>query len=133
MRKADHGWSRLVCLAFTLVVASSAIGRWVIVLTLVCIRPVSQSGASLSRDIGARTGWRDLCYSSVLCLPAVAAFALLMPMQFVLAILFLIPAVWVLWRSIRRKLGGVTGDCLGCACYISQVLVLLAAAAKFQL
>lgn len=115
------------------IVASSAIGRWVIVLTLVGIRPVSQSDASLSRDIGARMGWRDLCYSSVLCLPAVAPFALLMPMQFLLAILLLVPAIWTLWRSIRRKLGGVTGDCLGCACYISQVLVLLAAAAKFEL
>jgi adenosylcobinamide-GDP ribazoletransferase len=28
---------------------------------------------------------------------------------------------------LRRRLGGVTGDCLGAACYAGQLLVLLAA------
>jgi cobalamin synthase len=39
--------------------------------------------------------------------------------------------MWVLCleRYVRRKLGGVVGDCLGLACYTAQVLVLLAACA----
>jgi len=37
-----------------------------------------------------------------------------------------------LLHLVRRKLGGMTGDCLGCVGYASQVVVLLAAAATKQ-
>jgi adenosylcobinamide-GDP ribazoletransferase len=33
---------------------------------------------------------------------------------------------------VRRRLGGTTGDCLGFACYLGQLLVLLAAIARIE-
>ncbi|MEM1178825.1 MAG: adenosylcobinamide-GDP ribazoletransferase, partial [Acidobacteriota bacterium] len=36
---------------------------------------------------------------------------------------------FVFLRHLKRRLGGVTGDCLGALCYIGQVVFLLALAA----
>ena len=118
--------------AAAIIVASAAIGRWTIVLAMVWMQPVV-GRESLSGDIGVPMRWRDLCYSSLWCLPGAAPFAVFMPKHFLLAILLLIPVIFILCRGIQRKLGGVTGDCLGCIGYVSQVLVLLAAAANLEL
>jgi len=74
----------------------------------------------------------NLAASGFWVLVATAPFAILLPAQFVVAVLLLVPAVGGLLLVVRRRLGGSTGDCLGCLVYVGQVVVLLAAATRKQ-
>ncbi len=112
-------------------VASSAIGRLVIVVVMVCVPPVP-SRESLSRDIGRQLNLRDLLTATVLVLPLVLPFIIQLPLQAALCVAVLVPVVFWFIRLVRRRLGGITGDCLGCICYSSMVVVLLATAARWQ-
>jgi adenosylcobinamide-GDP ribazoletransferase len=110
-------------------VAGAALGRWMIVLVMVWVPPVADR-ESLTRDMGRAVGVRGLIAATLWALPAALWFALQMPLRAALAAALLAAVVVVFVRLIRRRLGGVTGDCLGCLSYLAQVVVLLAAAAR---
>ena len=110
-------------------IASAAAGRWAIVLAMVAVPPLRQR-ESLSRDIGSRMTWGRFIGSGLGALPAIALFAYLMPIHALLALGLIATALLMLLLLIQRKLGGMTGDCLGCIGYVSQVLLLFAAAAR---
>lgn len=112
-------------------VASSAAGRWVMVLAMGLFAPLA-GRESLSRTIGCALSRRERVESGLWALAAIAPFAVLCPLQFLFAVALLIPVVGGLLHLVLRKLGGMTGDCLGCVGYVSQVVVLLAAAARKQ-
>jgi adenosylcobinamide-GDP ribazoletransferase len=112
-------------------IASSAMGRWVMVLAMGLCAPLA-GRESLSRTIGGALARRERVESGLWALAAIAPFAVLLPLQFLFAVALLIPVVGGLLHLVRRKLGGMTGDCLGCVGYVSQVVVLLAAAATKQ-
>ena len=112
-------------------VASSAAGRWVMVLAMGLFAPLA-GRESLSRTIGGALSRRERVESGLWALAAIAPFAVLLPLQFLFAVALLIPVVGGLLHLVLRKLGGLTGDCLGCVGYVSQVVVLLAAAARKQ-
>jgi adenosylcobinamide-GDP ribazoletransferase len=111
------------------ITASAALGRWAMVLALVCLAPV-EGRASLSREVGADLRIRNLAIGSLWTLPAVAAFAVFSPWLALAALAAVLAACALFLRGVRRKLGGVTGDCLGCLCYLVQIVVLLVAAAQ---
>ena len=109
--------------------AAAALGRWVFVLMMVCVPPL-QNRESLANAVAGRLSPRALAAASLLALPAVLPFAILMPQRCLLAVGLLAPTLWFFMRAVRQRLGGMTGDCLGCIGYVSQLLVLLAAAAR---
>jgi adenosylcobinamide-GDP ribazoletransferase len=109
-------------------VASATLGRWVILLVMAMLPPVPDR-ASVARDVGARVTARELLLGSFFALPGVVAWSISSPYRFTAAIAVLLLFVVVFVWYVRRRLGGVTGDCLGCACYVGQVLTLLAATA----
>jgi adenosylcobinamide-GDP ribazoletransferase len=111
------------------IVASSAIGRWMMVVAMACLAPVA-GRESLTNDVGGRVSARQVIISGLGAGPAAILFVWLTPIQALVAFALLAAAVSWLLRSIRRRLGGLTGDCLGCIGYVAQVLVLLAAAAR---
>ena len=111
-------------------VGSSTVGRWVIVLVMVCVPPVLRR-ESLSRDMVGQLTRRDLLVATLWMLPAVVGLAVQLPFQATLAVAGLVPTVYWFMRLIQRRLGGLTGDCLGCIGFLAQVLVLLAAAARW--
>lgn len=113
------------------IVASCAIGRFVIIVIMVRVPPVS-SRESLTRDIGRQLKWQDLLTASIWMLPLVLPFIIQLPFQ--AAICFAALAAIVIWfmTLVQRRLGGITGDCLGCICYGSMVVVLLATAARWN-
>ena len=113
-------------------VASCAVGRWVVVLVMVCAAPVARR-ESLSRDVGSQLTRGDLLVATLWTIPVVAFFAIHFPFQAAFAATLLVPTVWWFLRLVQRRIGGITGDCLGSIAYVSQVLVLLAAAARWPL
>lgn len=114
----------------TAIVASTMLGRWAIILTMTMLPPV-ENRSSLAEGAGGRLPWQILITSTATSLPVAAAFLLLMPVQSLLAVGAMAFVIWRLLHMMRHKLGGLTGDCLGSVCYITQVAVLLAAAAEF--
>ena len=114
------------------IIASSVIGRWVTVVGMFCVPPVRQR-ESLSRDFGGGLRGTDLLFASITGIPFVVCFAYFQPVQCFAAVLLVVPSVaWFLFR-VKRRIGGITGDCLGCIGYVAQVLVLLAASIRSDL
>jgi adenosylcobinamide-GDP ribazoletransferase len=114
----------------SVIVASSAIGRWAIVVAMACVPPIA-GRSSLAHDVGGRLTLQQVILGAVGAVPPAILFAWLMPYHALAAYALVAAAVSCFLRGIRRRLGGLTGDCLGCIGYIAQVLVLLAGAADF--
>ncbi|MFM8221943.1 MAG: adenosylcobinamide-GDP ribazoletransferase, partial [Planctomycetaceae bacterium] len=83
----------------------------------------------LSRDVGSQPTRDRLLLGSAGLLVLGAPWIWLDPLRAVmtLGLVLLCVAAWS--RYVQRRLGGVTGDCLGCQCYLAQLLVLLVACA----
>ena len=113
------------------IVAASAVARWMIVMTMVVVPPIAER-ESLSKDVADRMSWKTFAASGLGALPPIAVYAYLSPTNAALAF-GLIGIAW-LWLAglVRRKLQGVTGDCLGCIGCVSQVMFLLGAAARIS-
>jgi adenosylcobinamide-GDP ribazoletransferase len=104
--------------------ASAALGRWCILWVKRFLMPVPDR-EGLSRDFGYRVGAVDLLFGTTMLLPGIAWMAILDPMRVVIATTTMIVASALFSWYVHRRIGGVTGDCLGCSCYIGQVLSLL--------
>jgi len=109
--------------------ASATLGRWVILLVMKLLAPIPNR-ASLARELGERLTWKELLIGSLLTVPGVVLWALVSPYRIAVALAALLFFVLLFVAYLRRRLGGVTGDCLGCACYLAQIIVLFAASAK---
>lgn len=110
------------------VAASAAVGRWACLLLMTTSPPAPDRDGS-ARGVGERIGWRELAVGSLLALPGVAACGWAAPLRTVLGVAA-VAVVSILWAGyIRRRIGGMTGDCLGCGCYLGQCVFLLAATA----
>ncbi len=108
------------------IAASGAVGRWAILLLMAASPPVANR-ESLAKDVGERIGWRELAVGTLLAVPGVAACGWAAPLRTGVGVVAA-AVVTVVWAEyVRRRLGGVTGDCLGCGCYFGQCAFLLAA------
>ncbi|MEM7586246.1 MAG: adenosylcobinamide-GDP ribazoletransferase [Acidobacteriota bacterium] len=116
-------------LLFAALAASAGLGRWVILIQMALLPPPTGQ-SSLARDIGQQLGLRDVAIGALWALPGTVALCWLAPFQGLLALIFLVVLTLVFHRTLKRRLGGATGDCLGCLCYLAQIAVLLAAAAR---
>lgn len=113
------------------IVAASAVARWMIVLTMVVVPPIIER-ESLSKDIASQMSWRLFAASGFGAIPPIVVFTYLLPINAALAIGLIGFACLCLVRLVRRKLRGITGDCLGCIGYVCQVMFLLGAAARIS-
>ena len=115
---------------FVAIVAAASFGRLVASIAMRAIPPAQSSSSGLAKDISGTLPPGVLVIAAVTAIPALAPFALLAPY----ALLFAVAAtcVFLVWLRVLllRKLGGVTGDCLGFAAYTGQLIVLLAATAS---
>mgnify|MGYP001083963976 CR=1 FL=1 len=110
-------------------VASACLGRWVILLVMATLPPVSDR-PSLAGDVGERLSARDVAFGGLIAVPGVVAWGLIAPGRVAVAVTVLLLFALAFVAYVRRRIGGVTGDCLGCACYAGQLLVLLVASAR---
>lgn len=78
---------------------------------------------------GQQLGWNGLLTAALWCLPALALLAWLGSYTLVLALLAALGiTTWLLQRWFWRRLGGMTGDCLGACQQLNELALLLAAA-----
>ena len=87
--------------------------------------------ASISRDVGQPIGPGRLAWGSILaglgCLPI--ARESLPRLGVALVAVLIVTAGLVIY--VRRRIGGMTGDCLGFLCYAAQITVLLVSTARW--
>lgn len=112
-------------------IASATLGRLMILPAMVLLPPL-QGRDSVAKDAGQGAAWPDVMIGVVVSLPGVAWYAWLQPVRLVIAAVALLLALILFLRVVRRRLGGMTGDCLGCLCYFGQVTVLLVACARIS-
>ncbi len=110
-------------------VCSAAVGRWAILVLMAAVPPVPHRDG-LSKDVGERTGVREIGVGLLLAAPFVVPFALIAPWKVLAGITAAVLIVLAWGWYVKRRIGGVTGDCLGCGCYLAQCAVLLAAVAR---
>jgi adenosylcobinamide-GDP ribazoletransferase len=110
-------------------VASATLGRLMILPAMVLLPPL-QGRESIAKDAGQGATWSDVVVAVVVSVPGVAWYAWLQPLRLAIAATALALTMFLFLRVVRRRLGGITGDCLGCLCYLSQLVVLLTACAK---
>jgi adenosylcobinamide-GDP ribazoletransferase len=108
------------------VAASGAVGRWAVLVLMRAVPPVPHR-EGLSKDVGERIGRRELVIGSLYTLIASVAFAVLKPVPAVLGVVAVVVVTLAWGWYVRRRIGGVTGDVLGTACYLGQCVILLAA------
>lgn len=110
------------------IVAAAAAARfWAV--ALLALAPPAPAGPGLAKDIGAMPP-RALGFALLALLPGVAALAWLRPGALAASVAAGAVALPALARTVRRRIGGSTGDCLGFAAYLGQLATLLAAAAR---
>ena len=116
LTELPHGLKGPVLLAFP------AFGRWAMVLVGYfsgCARP----GPGLAQSVISGLTWRELSWATLSLL--LVAGAALGPQVFLYAGLVGIVSGLFIWY-FRKKLGGVTGDCLGAVGELSELIFLLA-------
>ena len=112
-------------------IASATLGRLTIICVMAMLPPVA-GRISLARDVGERITSKEVVCGSLLALPGVIAWAVYNPDCFAIALAVLLFFVVGFVHYVRGRLGGVTGDCLGFACYAGQLVVLLIASARWS-
>lgn len=110
--------------------ASAGFGRWLAVAIMATtdpFEPANRPPAGLAKDVGGRTSFIQWLVATALFLPFLLPLLLARPTPIAAAIGAAL--LFLLWfrRFLLRHLGGVTGDCLGFAVYVGQILILMAA------
>jgi adenosylcobinamide-GDP ribazoletransferase len=103
------------------VIAAGGIARLITLITMAAVPPVPGRDG-LSKDIGQEASLKTVLVGSLLIAPVFVFVARHDPLG-ALGITLAI-AVFIVWlrRLLLRRLGGVTGDCLGFAAYAGQLI-----------
>lgn len=109
--------------------AAAGPGRWTALLVMAAVPPIPDR-EGLARDVAGRISLWEVVVGTLLAVPAVGWYGVLDPVRLGCGLAALLAGAGGWAWYVRRRLGGVTGDCLGLACYLGQLLVLLAAAAR---
>ena len=111
------------------IAAAAGLGRFLSVAMMAALPAVSNR-PGLSAQVGRTVGAGQVALGALWTLPAVVWLGVLRPAQTLLTVVCLVLLFLGFRALLERRLGGTTGDCLGCLCYLAQVSVLLAASAE---
>jgi adenosylcobinamide-GDP ribazoletransferase len=118
----DNAW-----LAAAALVIAGAFARLIILAVMAVVPPVPARDG-LAKDVGQVADWSTFGRGALWCAP-VLLFALVHDFFGVLLAGFAIAAFVAWFRAyLLRRLGGVTGDCLGFSAYAGMILTTLALA-----
>lgn len=105
-------------------VAAAVLGRWSMLWAMAMLPPVA-GRRSLAHAAGQQLGRWQVARSGLIALPALAPLVWIAPAVALASTLGVVLLAGGLVYYVRRRIGGMTGDCLGALCYAAQVLVLL--------
>jgi len=115
-------------LLVTAAVASASAGRWAMLPAMAALPPVA-GRESLAQHVGRLVTARDVLLGGLGMLAGVAPLVWISPWRMAVAAVGLGIVVTGFVAYVHRRIGGMTGDCLGCLCYLAQLWVLLCASA----
>lgn len=111
------------------IVAAATFERLVVVVVMGVVQPAAGS-TGLAKDVASGVGAGTCLLAFVTATPGLLCFGIAEPIRLLAgsaaAALFVL---WFRWM-LERRLGGTTGDCLGFAAYVGQLLLLLSAVAR---
>lgn len=112
--------------AMAVVIVAGAVGRLVILFVMALLPPIADR-EGLSKDVGAAADWSTVAGGGLLVAPLLGAALALAPYAAVGVACVL--SAFVAWyrRYLLRRIGGVTGDCLGFSAYVGLLVTTLAA------
>jgi adenosylcobinamide-GDP ribazoletransferase len=116
----------VISAAFAIIAAATA-GRLIAVIAMFTMPAVAgSSGLGSAATTTVRP--RDVALAVVTSLPGLLPFAVIAPIELLGALIAI--GAFLLWFRVLvvKRVGGITGDCLGFAVYVGQLLVLMAAA-----
>ena len=116
-------------LRYAVLIASTTLGRWAILLLMMLLSPV-QNRESLTKDVGKQATPGLVLFGTLAALPGMTWWLYQAPLRATVAIGFIICLAIYFRMLLRRRIGGTTGDCLGTVCYLGQLIVLLTGAAR---
>ena len=119
--------SHSAALAAAAIVASAALGRMAIVAMMALLPPIAGRD-SHARDVAGTQSLGRLFVAAAIGAPLLLPLLWLAPLRTIVGVAAVLVFLLGYRRSLRRRLGGTTGDLLGCSGYVAQVVVLLAVA-----
>ena len=116
--------------AAILVVAMHVLSRFAPLVLMHNLPHVGLAASSKTLHVaGKQMGWRGLITGAIWCLPLVALLWWLGSGWLILKIAIACTlTTWLLQRWLRKRLGGMTGDCLGACQQLNELAFLLAVA-----
>lgn len=114
----------------TALITGSAVGRWAMVVTMAILPPLAGRD-SLATGIGSRVSPWQVGVAGLWLLPGAGILSVYVPFQCALAGGLLALVLVGYLRLVQQRLGGTTGDCIGCIGYVAHLVVLLALAARW--
>ena len=121
-------WNPLPIMA--LLCSAHVLSRFTPLVLMHFLPHIGQAASSKTLDVaGKQMGWRGLMTGAIWCLPAIALLWWLGSGELVAKVIIACSlSTWLLLRWFRRRLGGMTGDCLGACQQVNELVILLAAA-----
>ncbi len=110
--------------------AAGALGRFAVLPLMATLPPIANR-EGLSKDVGERITGPVVAAGALLTLPSLVALGVSHPVNLISGCLASAAVVSLWARYVVRRIGGVTGDCLGAGCYFTQVTLTLAAGARW--
>ncbi len=113
------------------VIASATMGRWSMAIALAFLSPIA-GRSSLSALLDSTATRRAMPLISLLALPGLLPLMGFAPWQAFVVVIASMVVGQCFVRYVRCRIGGMTGDCLGCICLLVQIVVLLVLAAGWN-
>jgi adenosylcobinamide-GDP ribazoletransferase len=115
--------------AILIIAAAASIGRWAILWMMAMVPPI-EDRHTMARDVGSQPGIQSIVLGGIL--PIAFAITLLWwsPSRIVIALIASAILTFYLAYYFKKRVGGITGDFLGCTCYLVQLVILLVAVTK---
>jgi adenosylcobinamide-GDP ribazoletransferase len=113
------------------ITASASIGRLATVISVGILKPV-ESRQSLAKEAGHNTKIKDMIIAALIIFPVFMIWGYLMPVKMLISLGIIVILLGVVLRKIHKLIGGITGDCLGMICYMTQIVILVVCAADLR-
>jgi len=123
---AEHDW---YWTGAAILIASGTIGRWSILWLMHTVSPITDRHTQ-ARDVGGQQTGRAIALSALIGLPGVVPWLVIDPIGVVLSLVVTAGVLFGYRWQMLRRLGGSTGDLLGCGCYLVQLTVLIVGAGR---